>query len=135
MAATAGTSTPPLHNTDYLVAQSRQARLAWEVRFITDLLRWLRALLWTDEPGTVTFIELALDSEEFAERTQPAAPQATFRGHTLPLQERARVLRLSLCTLQRLVKLGTLHRATLHPPRSSCAQRRWSQWGAWRWRG
>ena len=80
------------------------------VSFITDLLRWLRALQWTDELGTVTF-KLALDFEEFAERTLPAAPHAKFRGHTLPLQERARVLRLALCTLQRLVKSGTLHPA------------------------
>ena len=83
----------------------------WEVNFITSLLRWLRALQWTDETGTVTFIEVALDSEEFAERTLLAAPQAKFRGHTLPLQERARVLRLAMCALQRLVKSGTLHPA------------------------
>ena len=74
----------------------------WEVGFITDLLCWPRALQWADEPGTITFIELALDFEEFAERTLPAAPQAKFRGHKLPLQERARVLRLALCTVQRL---------------------------------
>ena len=79
--------------------------------FITDLLRWSRALQWTDEPGTVTFIELALDFEEFTDRTLPATPQAKFRGHTLPLQERARVLRPALCTLQRLVKSGTLQLA------------------------
>ena len=83
----------------------------WEVSFIMDLLRWLRALQWADETGTVTFIELPLDFEEFTERTLPAAPQAKFRGHTLPLQERARVLKLAPCTLQRLVKSGTLHPA------------------------
>ena len=81
--------------------------------FITELLCWLRALQWADQTGTVTFIELALDFEEFAERTLPAAPQAKFRGHTLPLQERARVLRLALCTLQRLVKSGMLHPAKI----------------------
>ena len=83
----------------------------WEVSFITDLLRWLRALQWADETGNVTFIELALDFEEFAERTLLPAPQAKFRGHTLSLQERAQVLRLALCTLQQLVKSGTLHPA------------------------
>ena len=60
---------------------------------------------------TVSFIGLALDLEEHAARTLPAAPQAKFQGHTLPLQERARVLRLALCTLQRLVKSGSLHPA------------------------
>ena len=59
----------------------------------------------------MSFIELALDFEEYAARTLPAAPQAKFQGHTLPLQERARVLRLALCTLQRLVKSGSLHPA------------------------
>ena len=50
--------------------------------------------------------------EEHAARTLPAAPQAKFQGHTLPLQERARVLRLALCTLQKLVKSGSPeHRA------------------------
>ena len=57
----------------------------------------------------MSFIELALDFEKHAARTRPAAPQAKFQGHTLPLQERARVLRLALCTLQRLVKSGSLH--------------------------
>ena len=66
---------------------------------------------WADETGTVTFIEPALDFEEFAKRTLPAAPQAKFRGHTLPLQERARVLKLAVCALQWLVKSGTLHPA------------------------
>ena len=59
----------------------------------------------------MSFIELALDFEEYAARTLPAAPQAKFQGHTLPLQERARVLRLALCTLQGLVKSGSLHPA------------------------
>ena len=83
----------------------------WEVSCITDLLRRLRALQWTDDTGTVTFVELAPNFEEFAERTLPSAPQAKFRGHTLPLRERARVLKLALCTLQRQVKSGTLHPA------------------------
>ena len=95
----------------FIAAPPAKRTWPWEVSFITELLRWLRALQWTDEPCTVTFIELALDFEEFADRTPPAAPQAKFRGHTLPLQERARVLRLALCTLQRLVKSGTLHSA------------------------
>ena len=66
---------------------------------------------WTEDADTVSFIELALDFEEHAARTLPAAPLAKFQGHTLPLQERARVLCLALCTLQRLVKSGSLHPA------------------------
>ena len=59
----------------------------------------------------MSFIELALDFEEHAARTLPAAPQAKFQGHTLPLPERARVLRLALCTHRKLVKSGSLHPA------------------------
>ena len=62
----------------------------WEMPFLADRLRWLRALTWTQEPGSVTFLELALDCEEFAERTLPHAPQAKFKGTTLSLQERGR---------------------------------------------
>ena len=83
----------------------------WEKPFLADLLAWLRALQWTEDTDTVSFIELALDFEEHAAHTLPAAPQAKFQGHTIPLQERARVLRLALCTLQKLVKLGSLHPA------------------------
>ena len=66
----------------------------WEKPFLADLLAWLRALRWTEDTDAVSFIELALDFEEHAARTLPAAPQAKFQGHTLPLQERARVLRV-----------------------------------------
>ena len=71
---------------------------------MTNLLRLRRALQWYDAPGTVTFLELALDFEEFAGCMLPAAPQAKWTGHTLSLHERARVLRLALATLQKLVK-------------------------------
>ena len=57
------------------------------------------------------FIQLALDFEEYAERTLLAAPQAKFQGHTLPLQERAKVLRLALGTPQKRVKSGSVHPA------------------------
>ena len=68
---------------------------------MTNLLRWLRALRWPDERGTITFLELALDFEEISERTLPATPQARFRGHSLSLQEQARVLRLALKHLEK----------------------------------
>ena len=83
----------------------------WEMPFLVDLLRWLRELHWTPEPGTVTFLELALDFEEFAQRTLPHSPQAKFKGITLSLQERGRVLRLAVANAQRLVTKGHLHPA------------------------
>ena len=83
----------------------------WELPFLADLLSWTRLLVWADEPSTVTFIELALDFEESSQRTLPTAPQAKYRGTALPLQERARVLGLALCTMQKLVTRGNLHLA------------------------
>ena len=83
----------------------------WELPFIADLLSWARQLVWADEPGIVTFIEPALDFEETSQRTLPTAPQAKYRGTALPLQERAKVLRLALCTMQKLVTRGALHPA------------------------
>ena len=56
----------------------------------------------------MSFIKLALDFEEHTEHTLLAAK---FQGHTLPRQERAKVLRLTLCTLQMLVKTGSLRPA------------------------
>ena len=47
---------------------------------MTDLLRWLKALQWPKEPGTIIFLELALGFEEFSERMLPAAPQAQYMG-------------------------------------------------------
>ena len=66
---------------------------------MTDLLRWRGVLHWQEELGTVTFLELALDFEEFSEGTLPAAPQAQYMDHTLSLQERGHVPRLALTHL------------------------------------
>ena len=93
------------------VAKPTAKTWPWELPFLADLLSWTRQLVWADELGTVTFIELALDFEETSQRTLPTAPQAKYRGTTLPLQERARVLRLALCTMQKSVTRGTLHPA------------------------
>ena len=38
----------------------------WEMQFLTDLLAWLGALMWADEVGTVSFLELAMDFEAHA---------------------------------------------------------------------
>ena len=62
----------------------------WGLTFMIDVLCQLRALMWPHTLSAGTFIELALDFEEFAERTISIALQAKFRGNALPLQERAR---------------------------------------------
>ena len=46
----------------------------WEKPLLADLLAWLCALQWTDDTDTLSFIESALDFEEYTERTLPAAP-------------------------------------------------------------
>ena len=96
-----------------LLRTPKKPEWQWEMPFLADLLRWLRALTWTQEPGTLTFLELALDFEEFAQRTLPHAPQAKFKGSTLSLQERGRVLRLAITSAQRLVAKGQLHPARI----------------------
>ena len=45
-----------------------------EKPFLEDLVAWLRALQWTDDIDTVSFIELALDFQEYGAHTLPAAP-------------------------------------------------------------
>ena len=92
-----------------LLRTPKKVEWQWEMPFLADLLHWLRELHWAPEPGTVTFLELALDFEEFAQRTLPHAPQTKFKGTTLSLQERGRVLRLAMA--QRLVTKGHLHPA------------------------
>ena len=94
-----------------LLRTPKKVEWQWEMPFLADLLCWLRELHWAPEPGTVTFLELALDFEEFAQRTLPHAPQAKFKGTTLSLQERGRVLRLAMANAQRLVTKGHLHPA------------------------
>ena len=87
----------------------------WELLFLSELLSWLGELVWTDEVGTVTYLELAMDFEAHAGRALPSAPQAQFRGLSLPLQERGRVLRLALNHLQKLVVAGSLFPAGTLP--------------------
>ena len=94
-----------------LLRTPKKVEWQWEMPFLADLLRWLRELHWAPEPGTVTFLEFALDFEEFAQRTLPHAPQAKFKGTTLSLRERGRVLRLAMANAQRLVTKGHLHPA------------------------
>ena len=82
-----------------------------EMPFLADVLRGLRALTWTTKPGTLTCLELALYFEEYTQRTPPHAAQGKFKGVTLSLPERGRVLRLPMTTAQRLVAKGHLHPA------------------------
>ena len=108
------THTPrPEEKGTLLLRTPKKPEWQWEMPFLADLLRWLRALTWTHEPATVTFPELALDFEEFAQHTLPHAPQAKFKGTTLSLQERGRVLRLAITSAQRLVTKGHLHPARI----------------------
>ena len=89
----------------------------WEPSFLDSLREWLTALRWPAAAatgpgdGTVTYLELALDYESHAGRALPAAPQARLRGTHLPLQERARVLRLAMAKMQALATSGRLHPA------------------------
>ena len=56
----------------------------WEMQFLKDLLCWLGALVWAEEVGTVSFLELAMDFEAHARWALLAAPQAAYRGRSLP---------------------------------------------------
>ena len=100
-----------------------------EKPFVADLLLWLRSLHWTDD--TVSFIELALNFEEYAERTLPAAPQAKFQGHTLPYHCKRGPRYYAWCYAH---YRSWSNRALSTPPKSSRAPRRWCPWAARLWR-
>ena len=106
---------PPLGITDFDIAPVCPTSWPWDTDFRDALAGWLRGLTRHDnkEDGTVTFMELALDFEAFAGRGIPPSPQAIFRGVTLPLQERARVLRMALNELRPQVTRGHLHPGTV----------------------
>ena len=60
-----------------------------EKSFLADLLSWLRALTCPEEQGTVTFLELAIDFEEFAQRTHgPCASGEVYRKYLVPPRKR-----------------------------------------------
>ena len=80
----------------------------WQSEFMTILLQWMRALRWQPEPSHVTFLELALDFEAYSRRSLSCSPGSELSGIALPLQERARVLRLALVILRRHVTTGML---------------------------
>ena len=39
----------------------------WEMPFLMDLLAWLGVLMWANEVGTVSFLELAMSFEAHAQ--------------------------------------------------------------------
>ena len=106
---------PPLAAPDFDIAPVCPSSWPWDTDFRDALTGWLRGLTWHDnkEEGTVTFLELALDFEAYAGRGIPPSPQAIFKGATLPLQERARVLRMALNELRPQVTRGHLHPGTV----------------------
>ena len=56
----------------------------------------------------VSYMELALDFEAYAGRHLPPAPQSRFVGGEMPLQEKARVLRLITSLMGRAVGQDTI---------------------------
>ena len=85
------------------------AQWGWETGFLVALTSWLEALRWVPESTAhVTLLELALDFEAFSGRALPSSPSAKFAAITLPLQERARVLRVALIIMRRHVEHGSL---------------------------
>ena len=66
----------------------------------------------------VMFIGVALDFEEFTERTLPVAPHLQNKGHPAPpppLQARCQVLGLALSNSQKLVTYSSLRAAHVVP--------------------
>jgi len=76
------------------------------------MLAWLAALKWKDDPGQVTFLELALDFEAHLDCTLPASPQSWYVALTLSLHECAMVLRLVMAIMHWHVTVGILYPGT-----------------------
>ena len=77
----------------------------WAPAFATTLLSWLSKLKWPGGLGEVTYVELALDYEGFSGQCLPSTPNSRLCGLALPLSERARVMRVALTKLARLVQV------------------------------
>ena len=86
-----------------------KAQWGWEAGFLVALTSWLEAMRWVPESTAhATFLELALDFEAFSGHALPSSPSAKFVAPALPLQERARVLRVALIIMRRHVLHGSL---------------------------
>ena len=62
------------------------------------------------DPGQhhVSFMEVSMDFELHVNRAVPSDPQAMYKGETLQLPERARVLKLALAIVQQHLPTGPL---------------------------
>ena len=80
----------------------------WEASFAVALLQWAGQLRWLPGQGHVTYVELALDFEAYAERALPAPSDHRLRGVTLPLRTRGQVLKMALDALQPHLQAGDL---------------------------
>ena len=107
-----GVPTPP----PVLGAMPREWR--WGPDLLPMVIRWTTELQWLTMPPTerrrpqahwqVSYMELALDFEAYAGRQLPPAPQSRFVGGEMPLQEKARVLRLITTLMGRAVGQDTI---------------------------
>ena len=96
--------TPPLPAIKALPGAPRGWQ--WPPPLHNDVLHWVGCLQWRQQPGEVSFAELALDFEEFTRAALPAPPEQWHRGLALSLHERARVLRHALRALQDPARQG-----------------------------
>ena len=82
------------------------------------VIRWTTELQWLKMPPAerrrplahwqVSYMELALDFEAYAGRQLPPAQQSRFVGGEMPLQEKARVLRLITSLMGRAIGQDTI---------------------------
>ena len=61
----------------------------WEKSFLADLLGWLRALTWPEEPRTVTVLQLAIDFEDLGAKDPPTCASGKV-CRTYPVPPRTR---------------------------------------------
>ena len=90
----------------------------WGLDPLPMVIRWTAELQWLKMPPPecrrpqahwqVSYMELALDFEAYAGRQLPPAPQSRFVGGEMPLQEKARVLRLITSLMGRSIGQDTI---------------------------
>jgi hypothetical protein len=56
----------------------------------------------------VSFVELVLDYEAYSGHGIPSMPQSRLHGASLSIHERARILRISLCTISKYTPSGEI---------------------------
>ena len=90
----------------------------WGPDLLPMVIRWTTELQWLKMPPPerrrpqvhwqVSYMELALDFEAYAGRQLPPAPQSGFVGGEMPLQEKARVLKLITSLMGRSIGQDTI---------------------------